>query len=669
MEINEFRNDFLVAPSSISPYASLGLYSKVFIPKGKSLPFVYPGKSMPIGKYDTMHEELAHYSQIFDGDKNKPMTDPQVADILRRLEEHYGIYVRKAEKSGIDKVWRYDDTSDLANTYVNWDNLIDQIGAYAFGAHRTDNEEITYVLRNYSNDGSPIFDPRDINNRLLMANEPPTYDFVNLVTLKVQQSKPNLLQHEENGQIVYKAYRDIQPGDELLICYGPGYSFLRKGYSINMDRNRGCGEHEILYSGNYIFGLPKKKDYRIKPQYLDQQDNDVVDVVDPQSGAVTRMTIVEKYINEIYPYVHDNTPKLVELSQDQLDWFNRNVEPNYAEKYRQFQRQFGQVQPQQPQQALFAPNPPSLPAAETKVEKLQRHYKYKPDTSHLKKRKLHNNLFSKFQNKTKRDPDNPKYQLVKSDIDYLKQKNSEQKRKPKRSRDAVTEPYEKKYIESLKNLPKRRAPETVIEPPQVPQVPQPQPPQVPQQPPQPQQFVPPRIEQELREPVPAEALAVQSRFRVGQKVEIRPLNIFEDIEKGRADKNILNDIMGLDRFQGAYLSGNVLDNRDGIVTIDLDRKDLFAPNSVIRLPENYVIDPSILQGRPIPNLRNGTFLHVRADFDGLYWGGYIIRNAGSAINPKLTIQWQVHSPGSRKYTTVTDLTKVRSAYDDEPLDL
>lgn len=227
---------FVVLPSSISEYSGLGLYAKKDIPAGTVFPYPYPGLSLSsFEQYENMMGDLAVLADAYDGSLNVPIRNIDVRGDLKMLEELYGITIRAAERD--QKTWTW-YTLDGDNVMIDWDRVISSINAYAFEVV-SGTKALQYYWPHYSHRGELIFDPNDLVNMAFMANEPPPYDFTNLVTSRPQTNSVNAITAERNGKLYYKSLTDIRKGDEILICYGPQYS--RIGYQINMSSVNGCG--------------------------------------------------------------------------------------------------------------------------------------------------------------------------------------------------------------------------------------------------------------------------------------------------------------------------------------------------------------------------------------------------------------------------------------------
>jgi len=223
-----------VYPSSISEHAGLGLYAARDMPKATRLPYPYPGKT--IEDYDALTQFLFDLVEKYDD--NRPINSKEVQKDLTALKTMYGITVNVAVQDR--KSWKWIATEPNKETTINWENLYKNLMAYAF--ELTSGENLYWYM--YSHEGELMFDAYDLRNSLLLVNEPPPYNFINLLSKRKQTNTVNVVAKEVNGKLYYETIEPISQNDELLICYGPHYDPIRKAhrYSINMSSQNGCGQ-------------------------------------------------------------------------------------------------------------------------------------------------------------------------------------------------------------------------------------------------------------------------------------------------------------------------------------------------------------------------------------------------------------------------------------------
>ena len=96
--------------------------------------------------------------------------------------------------------------------------------------------------------------------------------FVNCSRVEDEQ---NLVAYQYRGEIFYRAYKDIQPGTELLVWYGPQYA---EHLGINLDGTTTTEPSSTVNGGMYVctgYGGPLPP----TPQKLKKKEKQTVDTL------------------------------------------------------------------------------------------------------------------------------------------------------------------------------------------------------------------------------------------------------------------------------------------------------------------------------------------------------------------------------------------------------
>jgi hypothetical protein len=219
---------FIVAPSSVSDQAGVGVYAGRRFNVRSELGLVYPGTVASQTIYKELNDLLVAMTL-------NPSMEEQLS-ALKKLKRKFNVEITK----------ELDTHDDIP---PNWDAIYDTFIEYQYGLS-TGN--LIYFPYYWWKSGKVWIKENDPEYFPLLFNEPPPYNtFYNIVKKAMQSSRPNVRAMEKKGEIYYSVISQINPGDEILICYGPLYKRGKSGYDypINLSSEGGCGDPSIVLPG------------------------------------------------------------------------------------------------------------------------------------------------------------------------------------------------------------------------------------------------------------------------------------------------------------------------------------------------------------------------------------------------------------------------------------
>ena len=198
------RDRLFVEQTSVHPAAGLGVYAGQLIRRGEVVA-PYPGTVVSHDHQDRLFAALTSNAEhALRGEK------VLFSARVLRLLHHFVV------------------TGDK----VNWPQILKAAQSYRFGFPADDGaggEQVLYLLwMNFDGaSGRAIFDVHNEATFGALINEPPPPAvFWNRVWGRLQRSEANVQARNVPAGVELAALRDIEPGEELLFCYGPFY-FLR----------------------------------------------------------------------------------------------------------------------------------------------------------------------------------------------------------------------------------------------------------------------------------------------------------------------------------------------------------------------------------------------------------------------------------------------------------
>ncbi len=193
-----------VEKTSVHAKGGLGVYAGQRIPRGK-VATAYPGPVLTQSQHDRLFAALTSNAEHAQRGE-KPLFGPIVMRLLHR-------FVVSGDK-------------------VDWPLVLKVAQSYRFGFpvnQPGEEEEFRYLIWMAfdGSSGRPIVDVHNATTVGLLINEPPPpREFYNHVWGRPQRSEANVQARNTDRGVDLVALRDIEPGEELLYCYGPFY-FLR----------------------------------------------------------------------------------------------------------------------------------------------------------------------------------------------------------------------------------------------------------------------------------------------------------------------------------------------------------------------------------------------------------------------------------------------------------
>lgn len=207
-----------VLPSSVCP--GFGVYALRRIPIGTVIG-EYPGQLITDDDDTLLRELLSIWSE-------EP-SQAQDRERVSLVQSHFGVSIEpwapaKQRQRPLERM--------SAGSRVDWAGVLKTLYAYSF---QTDNGTLVPSRISYS--GAPLYD-MDLHEETLeydsltpFFNEVPPGRFKNLLTGKTQNSVYNMDVTVDGHHVYFYTKRNIMPGSELFLFYGPSY--YRK-YPINM---------------------------------------------------------------------------------------------------------------------------------------------------------------------------------------------------------------------------------------------------------------------------------------------------------------------------------------------------------------------------------------------------------------------------------------------------
>ncbi len=206
------RSRLLVAKTSVDVGGGLGLYAISLLTAGERVAR-YPGRVLTPEQHDGLLAALN--SNV---DRSAKGLEVLYSPLVLRLRHKFDVVTK-------------------SQSLINWAQLKRVFESYRFGFPTGVGEEnVKYVVwMRFDGDSClAIVDASDEDNAALFINEPPPKDFYNSRLGKQQKTEASVVARNIQGGVELVAMRDIQPGEEVLVCYGPHYAELRS-YGISDD--------------------------------------------------------------------------------------------------------------------------------------------------------------------------------------------------------------------------------------------------------------------------------------------------------------------------------------------------------------------------------------------------------------------------------------------------
>lgn len=228
---NGSNGELQVLPSSVTG-AGFGVYALAPFKKGSVIPVFYRGIVSDPKTEDFLLDIVNRFES---GEK---ITTKDTEKLLRQFKISINDVKLSKDKNYLVFSDEKKDSSD-----INWPNVLSSYYNYAF---ETPKGLLVWPVYDYA--GNPVLNWKNPNDYALFFNEPPPcQNYYNRLLQTTKKTKVNVAAKQtKSGAIGFEAIEDIEPGEELFICYGPLYA--QREYKINMDKDFGCGRTEMIDS-------------------------------------------------------------------------------------------------------------------------------------------------------------------------------------------------------------------------------------------------------------------------------------------------------------------------------------------------------------------------------------------------------------------------------------
>lgn len=263
---------------------------------------VYSLKKIPsktiIGKYPGVHLEGEGYDDCFDYvDDWAEKTNTDIKKDQRRrkkLKKYFGIEIVNCHPTQK----RFLPPQKYKNKVADWASISKEIERYSFMTKTG-----TLVPKTISSEGEVILDPDhhvcgDYGSLTPYFNEAPNYHFVNLLNGKTQKNEYKIDASVRSDYVVFETCREINPGEEMFIFYGPIYKRNYKANihpdDCNFDDNMVDDDDSWAESSSY------KKFFREQSEYMcddtpgvsisrkNQMDDEIASIVDGYDRGIIK---------------------------------------------------------------------------------------------------------------------------------------------------------------------------------------------------------------------------------------------------------------------------------------------------------------------------------------------------------------------------------------------
>jgi hypothetical protein len=252
MELSNLR----IAPSCVAPNGfGLFVLDRGY-KEGEQLPYMYEGIRISFAQYDRLNDYLVELTNS--NVMSRRAQDMHVRYLAKEFDFHVEVPPPPPPRRG--------GGGGGEDGRINWDAVYDTFISYSF--ENNSKTHSTVIWPRYNHLGKVLPDERFHMYGLYMNEAPPYEYFYNTFDKRhglgrIQSSEYNVrVETNDNDDLCFYAYRDIEPFDELLFFYG--VDFRRRDYEIKLegmpfyfDRNSEFERKRVKYRDQgVLFVLP-----------------------------------------------------------------------------------------------------------------------------------------------------------------------------------------------------------------------------------------------------------------------------------------------------------------------------------------------------------------------------------------------------------------------------